>query len=70
MTDRTHLSDDNRLGDEADALYAALIEAHRGLSAEQSAALNARMILLLMNEVGDTSVIRAALARAAKASVD
>ena len=70
MTDRTHLSDDDRLGAEADALYAALIEAHSGLSTEQSAALNARMILLLMNEVGDASVIRAALARATKAGSD
>ncbi|MCR9150986.1 MAG: DUF2783 domain-containing protein [Rhodobacteraceae bacterium] len=44
-----------------DALYAALLAAHKGLSAEGSAALNAELILLLMNHVGDVGVIRAAL---------
>ncbi len=44
-----------------DTLYAALLAAHKGLSAEGSAALNAELILLLMNHVGDAEVIRAAL---------
>ena len=45
-----------------DDLYAALIAAHDGLDADQSAALNARLVLVLANHVGDEAVIRAALA--------
>jgi Protein of unknown function (DUF2783) len=48
--------------EDADAVYAAIAEAHRGLSAEASAALNARLVLLLANHVGDRSVIEEALA--------
>lgn len=44
-----------------DGIYAALLAAHRGLSAEGSAALNAELILLLMNHIGDDAVIRQAL---------
>ena len=44
-----------------DSFYAELIAAHDGLSAEQSAALNARLILILSNHVGDRAVLRAAL---------
>jgi hypothetical protein len=47
-----------------DEFYAALIDAHRGLSLEQSQALNARLILLLANHVGDVDVLREALQRA------
>ena len=36
-----------------DDFYQALIEAHAGLSEQESAALNARLILLLANQVGD-----------------
>jgi hypothetical protein len=44
-----------------DDAYAALIAAHEGLTREESEALNARLILILMNHVGDTRVIVAAL---------
>ncbi|HWQ37683.1 MAG TPA: DUF2783 domain-containing protein [Burkholderiales bacterium] len=44
-----------------DDFYEALIEAHRGLSDEQSAALNARLILLLANHIGDLEALREAL---------
>ncbi|WP_210730445.1 DUF2783 domain-containing protein [Roseicyclus persicicus] len=47
-----------------DDAYAALIEAHEGLTREESEALNARLILILMNQVGDLHVIREALAAA------
>lgn len=47
-----------------DDFYEALIAAHRGLSAEQSALLNAKLILLLANQVGDLDVLRQAMARA------
>lgn len=44
-----------------DAAYAALIAAHKGLSGDESAALNARLILILMNHVGDPEVLAHAL---------
>jgi hypothetical protein len=44
-----------------DDFYQALIEAHRGLSDEQSMALNARLVLLLANHIGDMDVLREAL---------
>ena len=47
-----------------DDFYEALIEAHRGLSEEQSAQLNAKLILLLANHIGDLEIIREALALA------
>jgi len=49
---------------DGDGLYAVIIEAHQGLSLEDSAALNARLVLLLANHVGDASVVREALATA------
>ena len=51
-----------------DDFYEALIDAHNGLSDEQSEALNARLILLLANHIGDLRVLREAL-HAAKATV-
>lgn len=47
-----------------DDFYQALIDAHAGLSDEQSAALNARLILLLANHIGDIDTLRAAIAAA------
>ncbi|BEG76069.1 DUF2783 domain-containing protein [Achromobacter xylosoxidans] len=51
-----------------DDFYEALIEAHRDLSNEQSQELNAALILLLANHLGDMAVLREALAQA-RASV-
>ncbi len=45
-----------------DDFYEALIEMHRGLSDEQSAQVNARLILLLANHVGDLAILREAMA--------
>ena len=47
-----------------DGTYAALIEAHKGLSEAESTALNARLILILMNHIGDEAVLEEALALA------
>jgi hypothetical protein len=44
-----------------DDFYEALITAHHGLSDEQSQLLNAKLVLLLANQVGDLDVLRAAL---------
>jgi hypothetical protein len=50
-----------------DAFYARLLETHRGLGEAESAALNARLVLILANHVGDLEVLTEAraLARAA-----
>ena len=47
-----------------DDFYAALIDSHLGLSDEQSRQLNARLILLLANHIGDLPLLRQALAAA------
>ena len=44
-----------------DDFYEALIDTHRDLSDEQSAMVNARLILLLANHIGDISVLREAM---------
>lgn len=48
----------------ADEFYEALIETHRDLDVEASHALNARLVLLLANHIGETEVLREALAAA------
>ena len=50
----------DRLGARRDDVYAALLEAHEGLSFAQSAALNARLVLLLANVAGDAEAVIAA----------
>jgi hypothetical protein len=50
--------------EDSDGVYAAIIEAHQALNLEQSAALNARLVLLLANHIGDSAVVREALVRA------
>ena len=47
-----------------DDFYQDLIDLHRDLSDEQSALVNAKLILLLANHVGDPAVLRAAIAAA------
>lgn len=44
-----------------DDAYALLLEAHEGLTKAESDALNARLILILMNHIGDMEVLGAAL---------
>ena len=52
------------LAGEGDDFYEALLAAHQGLDDEQSAALNARLVLLLANHIGSLPVLREALALA------
>jgi hypothetical protein len=47
-----------------DRAYRALIEAHRGLSDEESAALNSSLVLILANHIGDQAVLQKAIALA------
>ena len=42
---------------DADGFYERLLDAHAGLTPEQSQLLNARLILLLANQVGDAKVL-------------
>ncbi len=51
--------------DAPDDFYEALIEAHEGLATDESHAFNARLVLLLANQIGSLTVLRAALAAAA-----
>ena len=48
----TPLETESRL-DDPDGAYRLLIDAHRGLTDEESAALNTRLVLILANQVGD-----------------
>ncbi|MBK8008543.1 MAG: DUF2783 domain-containing protein [Rhizobiales bacterium] len=50
-----------------DAAYETLVEAHRGVSEADSAALNARLVLILSNHIGDLAVLKEAIALAKKA---
>ncbi len=50
---------------DADSFYEQLLDAHTGLSREQSEMLNARLILLLANQVGDSRVLAECIQAAA-----
>ena len=47
-----------------DDFYEALIDTHRDLTDEQSEQVNARLVLLLANHIGDITVLRQAMALA------
>jgi hypothetical protein len=59
MKTNLHLQD-------ADGFYEQLLDAHEGLSREQSELLNARLILLLANQVGDARVLADCIQAAVK----
>ena len=44
-----------------DAAYAALLAAHKGLTEAESHAMNARLVLILMNHVGDAETLAKAM---------
>jgi hypothetical protein len=47
-----------------DDFYEALIDMHRDIDATQSEMVNAKLILLLANHIGDLDVLREAIAHA------
>jgi hypothetical protein len=49
-----------------DGFYAELLNAHDGLSDDDSIAFNARLILILANHIGDRAVLTEALVAASK----
>mgnify|MGYP000256063827 CR=1 FL=1 len=46
---------------DSDGFYAGLLATHRGLTEAESQALNARLILILANHIGDNRVLVEAL---------
>lgn len=46
------------LGARGDEFYEALMAAHEGLSEDDSHALNARLVLLLANRIGDVDTLK------------
>ena len=53
-----------------DDAFRAIVEAHRGLSDEQSAVLDAALVLILANHIGDLDVLREAIALAGRRMID
>lgn len=51
-----------------DEIYQDLIRAHEGLTKDESDALNARLILVLLNQIGDDEIIRQAISLAQSAA--
>ncbi len=47
-----------------DGFYEALVEIHRDLTPEQSRLVNAKLILLPANHIGDLKVLRQAMTKA------
>lgn len=52
---------------DSDGFYEQLLDAHAGLSAEDSQLLNARLILLMANQIGDAKVLQECIAAAREA---
>ena len=57
------ISDDN-LGAQGDAFYNQLMEAHEGLSESESHRLNARLVLIMANHIGDLDAITVLISEA------
>ncbi|NIA67655.1 DUF2783 domain-containing protein [Pelagibius litoralis] len=58
-----HLKNEPRIGT-PDDFYAALTDLHRDLDLEESAKVNAKLVLLLANHIGDPAVLAEAIAAA------
>jgi predicted LPLAT superfamily acyltransferase len=66
VTDPKALLTEPNLAD-PDAAYRLIVQAHRDLSEAESAAFNARLVLILANHLGDVEILRQALALAREA---
>jgi Protein of unknown function (DUF2783) len=53
-----------------DDAYRAIVEAHRGLSEAESADLDAALVLVLANHIGDIDVLKEAIALAKRRMLD
>ncbi len=63
------LDTESRISD-PDRAKRTLIHAHRGLTDEESALLNTRLVLILANHIGDQAVLEAAVALAKRTLSD
>ena len=63
------LSTDSNFSKPDDA-FRAVVEAHRGLSETQSADLDAALVLVLANHIGDLDVLNEAIALARRRMLD
>lgn len=54
----------DRLNPDHDDFYAALMTAHEGLDEAESHALNARLVLMMANRIGDLGALKELLASA------
>ena len=63
------LSTDSNFAKPDDA-FRAVVEAHRGLSDAESADLDAALVLILANHIGDIGVLREAIALAKRSTAD
>ena len=48
--------------EDADGFYERLLDAHQGLSREQSESLNARLVLVMANTIGNCEALACCLA--------
>jgi len=64
---RTYDREAMSLESNGDAFYAALMAAHDGLREDQSHRLNARLVLIMANAIGDTETLKAILDHAKQA---
>ncbi len=53
-----------------DAAYRLIVEAHRGLGDAQSADLDAALVLVLANHIGDLDVLQEAIALAKRRVIE
>jgi hypothetical protein len=53
-----------------DEAFRTIVEAHRGLSDEQSADFDSALVLILANHIGDLDVLREAIALARRRMID
>ena len=53
-----------------DDAFRAVVEAHRGLSDQESADLDAALVLVLANHIGDIEVLKEAIALAKRRMLD
>ena len=53
-----------------DDAFRAVVEAHRGLTDEQSADLDAALVLILANHIGDLEVLNAAIGLAKRRMIE
>ena len=55
---------------DADAFYECLLDAHQDLNREQSELLNAKLILVLANQLGDSALLKSCIEAARLAPVE